>query len=225
MKRAAKKTGEKTMGGIHAFLAKKILPRYPSAQVKKAVDLGAWSGAFAVQLKNAGYDVLAVDRDKGMYEADLPFTATDLNDPDFACKISKGAGFDMVTAIEIIEHLESPIGFLRNIERLLKPDGVAVITTPNMDNVPARLRHLLTGKLHMMDERVPRHITPIFHDLFTRVYLDKAGLELVEHHLCPERGFGVSSQARALIYRLVAAVLPGENLYGDAHVFVVKRKL
>lgn len=100
--------------------------------------------------------------------------------------------------MEVIEHMESPIAFLRNIARLLKPDGVAILTTPNVNNAPARVKFLLTGKLRMMDERGdPTHITPIFWDLLTRQYLPRAGLILLEHRTYPPDGFLVTRPAFA----------------------------
>lgn len=40
--------------------------------------------------------------------------------------------FDVITALEVIEHLHSPDTFLKEIRRLLKPGGYAVISTENL---------------------------------------------------------------------------------------------
>ena len=45
--------------------------------------------------------------------------------------VELGRRFDTIVAGEIIEHLENPGLFLRNMHRHLKPDGVIVISTPN----------------------------------------------------------------------------------------------
>lgn len=42
-----------------------------------------------------------------------------------------GRSFDLIVAGEIIEHLENPGIFLRNLRRHLKPDGRLIISTPN----------------------------------------------------------------------------------------------
>lgn len=61
------------------------------------------------ELKRRGYDMVAGDA----MTADL------------------GERFDVVTAGEIIEHVENPGMLLRNLKRHLKPDGILVLSTPN----------------------------------------------------------------------------------------------
>ena len=209
---------EHTIGGLHDFLDP-ILKRY-ALRGGCAIDLGAGSGALAVRLRELGFEVIAVDINNDRFKADIPFVQLNLNNPDFSSL--GGKVFDFVTAVEVIEHFESPISFLRHIRSLLKPDGVALITTPNLDNAPSRFRFLLTGKLHMMDEKVPNHISPIFYDLFVRQYLPRAGLKLVEHNFFPKNGYKVTRKSYSWAFRLIARLLPGNTLLGDVHVFVLK---
>lgn len=53
--------------------------------------------------------------------------------------------FILVTCIETIEHLEHTRPLLREIYRVLRRDGVVVISTPNILNLRSRLRYLFTG--------------------------------------------------------------------------------
>jgi SAM-dependent methyltransferase len=42
------------------------------------------------------------------------------------------ASCDIVMATEVLEHLPEPVAFLREVRRGLKPDGIAVLTTPDV---------------------------------------------------------------------------------------------
>ena len=42
------------------------------------------------------------------------------------------AAFDLVVSFQVIEHLVDPSDYLREIGRLMKPDGSALLTTPNL---------------------------------------------------------------------------------------------
>lgn len=53
--------------------------------------------------------------------------------------------FDIVTATEVIEHLEHCREVLREIYRVTRPGGICVLTTPNILNLNSRLRFIWFG--------------------------------------------------------------------------------
>ncbi|MFZ0960214.1 MAG: class I SAM-dependent methyltransferase [Terriglobia bacterium] len=196
--------------------------RHATTASHPALDLGTGPGALAVRLRAMGLETTAADIDSSVYKADLPFVRIDLNHRDFASHWG-GETFGLITAVEVLEHMESPINFLWNLARLLRRDGVAVVTTPNVDSVPARVRFFLAGKIRMMDEHSePTHISPIFWDLFQRQYLPRAGLKLVDHLLFPPHGYQLTRPRHALALRPLKWLLGGECLEGDNHVFVLQ---
>jgi len=78
--------------------------------------------------------------------------------------------FDIVTATEVIEHLEDFRAILREMYRVLKPGGVCVMSTPNILNLNSRLRNLWFGFADLMGplpinnrkiESCAGHINPI----------------------------------------------------------------
>ena len=55
------------------------------------------------------------------------------------------ASFDIVTATEVIEHLADFRRVVREINRVLRPGGVCILSTPNILNLNSRLRFLWFG--------------------------------------------------------------------------------
>ncbi|WP_224364791.1 class I SAM-dependent methyltransferase [Hyalangium versicolor] len=199
-----------------------VLRRHLPAPAR-VVDLGAGSGAWASRLVSQGYTVTAVERDTSFYRfSGAPLVAADLNEP-FSARLQ--GSFDGLTAIEVIEHLENPRAFLRECNKLLEPRGRMVLTTPNIENVPARLQFLATGNLRMFgrDPRFndPTHITPIHTFMLERMLKD-TGFELVEHAFNQPHPTGTRPLNR-LITRLVGPLLRGLK-GGDCHIFVLRKQ-
>lgn len=202
-------------------MAERVLARYARPGIR-AADLGSGPGAMALRLQSLGCNVLAVDRTAEGFEAGLPHVALDFDQNDFASELGPDS-FELVTAMEVIEHVESPIGFLRNVGRLLAPGGVAVISTPNVDSLPARAKFMLTGKIRTMDEfSEPTHISPIFWDLLRRQFLRRAGVRLREHFLFPPKGYQLSRKPVAWTFGIAAAAFTGDSILGDNHILVLE---
>jgi 2-polyprenyl-3-methyl-5-hydroxy-6-metoxy-1,4-benzoquinol methylase len=209
-----------TPAGLHEFTAG-IIARYASAGARM-VDLGCGPGAMGERVEPLRMDIVAVDRNPAVYQGKDPFVALDFDGLSFADALGVGT-FDLVIAVEVIEHVESPIGFLRSVARLLAKNGVAVITTPNVDSLAARLKFLLAGKLRMMDERSdPTHISPIFADLLLRQFLPRAGLRIKEHFLYPPNGHQLTRKPIAWTLRLASKAFRGKAITGDHHVLVLE---
>lgn len=213
---------ERTVAGLHGFVVDDVLPTWcPS--VSTAVDLGAGSGAMATRLAARGWSVVAVERDVAGFRAEAPVEHWDLDLPGLPGQLGDRR-FSLVVATEVIEHVESPIGFLRLVEELLDEGGIAVLTTPNVDNALPRVKFLLRDRLRMMDEAGdPTHISPIFLDLLVRQYLPRSGLRLLERRSLPPDGFLVSRRWALTVGKVLARLLPGVANLGDNHVFVLGR--
>jgi hypothetical protein len=193
-----------TNRGLHEFVGERVLARFTHTGLT-AADLGARPGAMAARLRSLGSNVLAADRDAKGGEAGLPHLSIDLNQPEIA--FTQGLNsFSMVTAIEVILHVKSPIGFLRNV-----------------DSLSARLKFFLTGKTRTMDqygELTP--ISQIFFDLLKRQYLPLTWLRLREPIVFAPRSYGLTRKPIAWSLCVASAAFSGDSLLGDNHVFVLE---
>ena len=150
---------------LHPELAARLrVALSPGANV---LDLGAGEGALSMRLKDLGYEVLAVDRDATNFRAvEIPFVQLNFNDAALVAHfaIENERRFDAVIGMEVIEHVENPWDYLRLLKRLVKPGGLVVVTTPNVESWASRWNYLITGRLsHFEDEDYTGsgHINPI----------------------------------------------------------------
>jgi SAM-dependent methyltransferase len=209
---------ELTIPGLHSVVFETVMRlRPPPARV---LDLGAGTGAWADRLQRSGFDVTALERTNAYYGASVPLVLADLND-DFAAQLGP-ARFDIITCIEVVEHIENPRHLLRSARRLTNPGGLVVVTTPNIESTAGRLRFLWTGELRHFGRdpafNEQTHITPI-HSLMFQKALGDVGLHEVEHRY--ERD--MTSGSRWLFGLLALALNPllrGPR-GGDNHIYVL----
>ena len=209
----------RALPGTHELVVETALRYVPRGST--ALDLGAGSGALTQRLLAAQFRVTAADIGDA-FSLDTPFVSIDCNDPSFDRALP--SQYDVIASVEVIEHLENPTAFLRCVSRLLTPSGVAILTTPNVENVPARLKFLLGGKVRAMDEHAPEHVTPIHLDLFFRKIIPVSGLVLADHFVHPKNQFPLTARGyMSPIFRSLIPFLRGPALTGDCHVFVLKK--
>ena len=67
---------------------------------------------------------------------------------------------DVAAAVEVIEHLENPRAFVRELARITRPGGWVVVTTPNQLSALSLLTLLVKGRFSAFQERdYPAHRT------------------------------------------------------------------
>jgi SAM-dependent methyltransferase len=210
---------ERTVDGLHESLVSK-LARIPTGSA--VLDIGCGSGAWLERLADQGFtDLLGLDIDTAQFkssrarglQANLDFDELGLESQSFA----------LITAIELIEHLENPGRLFLHATRLLSPGGVLLLTTPNIESTLARMRFLLTGKLKQFDDKGDQtHVYPVLSTCLERV-VRRYGLAIESRWGYPEDGGSVSSRpATKMMARLLRAMLP-PALEGDISCFFIRR--
>ena len=189
------------------------------ARDAKTLDLASGTGAFLARLRDAGFANLhAVELNVEGFNVDgVTPLAVDLN-ANFAGALPRD--FDLITAIEIIEHLDCPRSFLRNVRALLADNGYLLLTTPNIAHWLGRIRFLLSGELRQFqrhDYDHQRHISPIT-GIQMRLMFEEIGFELIEAATAGTF-FG---PLKAALFTPVAAMF-GQNVSGDVSIYLVRK--
>jgi 2-polyprenyl-3-methyl-5-hydroxy-6-metoxy-1,4-benzoquinol methylase len=111
---------------IAAILRHFVLPVHP-----RLLDVGCAMGAMLEEAKAAGWDPVGVETSK--FAAN--YAAEHTGCPVYAGTLEKAAfsseSFDVVTLMDVIEHVPQPSGLVEEIYRVLRPGGVVFIVTPN----------------------------------------------------------------------------------------------
>ncbi len=128
----------------------------------KVIDFGSGEGAFSQRLIDSGMIVDACDLDTSQLKAKVNRKyELDLNTADIKQSIT--SRYDLVVAVEILEHLHNPWKFLEDCLSLLNAGGIIVLSTPNISGFTSRLRFFMRGTLiaYERTDLVHGHITPL----------------------------------------------------------------
>jgi 2-polyprenyl-3-methyl-5-hydroxy-6-metoxy-1,4-benzoquinol methylase len=166
--RAAEQSKGQSSNVIYRAIQRVITENHLAGAV---LDYGAGTGDLTRQLLNmntfasvSAVDIMAEPSDLA---GKAQWIEHDLNMPVPV----DAARFDLVVAAEVIEHLENPRFVVRELFRLLKPGGSAIISTPNNESWRSLLSLLVQGNfVAFTDTSYPAHITALLRQDITRIF-------------------------------------------------------
>lgn len=199
--------------------AVRLALRYAESKVTpvRLLDVGSGRGLFIESLPKERFEIWSSDL-KNFLSPEAKqkvkeFAIADLNE-----KLSYQKNFfDMITAWQVVEHLENPFCFIREAGRVIKSDGYLIISMPNVFNLRNRFGFLFRAEMHRYNEN-NNHIF-----IFTKTTLNKliqtGGFELVA------KGF-IGRDLSNFIDRLslVRWRLPVNEWFGHSLYLVLKKK-
>ena len=147
------------------------------------LDAGSGAGGWIQIIRELPERIIAVDLlDCGAGKIEgVEFHALDLS---AAALPAPDDSVDVVTALEIIEHLANQRCFVGEAHRILKPGGKFLITTPSCESLTAKLSYLFRGYFPSFSEEVYRfagHIAPTT-ELDLRRMAAEYGFSKIEFH-------------------------------------------
>lgn len=177
------------MPGTHQkFLA--FFRRQQEPTTTRILDVGAGHGAFSQQLHQMGYSVAACDLFPEIFHYDqIECKKVDLTQP-FPYEDNS---FDILIAIEVMEHINDHENFFREASRILQPDGRLYISTPNILSMKSRIRFLFSGffysfqPLDLKNYDGLQHVSSLTLDQYNYIAI-RAGFRAAELNIDKQQG-------------------------------------
>lgn len=154
------------------------------------LDVGCGTGAFLQVARSAGWSVRGVEIGRASADYAATRLGLDVSQGSFYPFVAPDGSFDALTMIEVIEHLEHPSQALDKARTLLRPGGVLLVTTPNVDSLYRRLCGNRWWVINCEDE----HIV-LFNRRTLSAMLESHGFEVVEVRVCGVDWLGLMREA------------------------------
>ena len=215
--------GTRFQGSTTPDLALDIFPRGGAI-----LECGPHFGMFTKFLQEHGFgnlhaldvvDVLHFPDRSGLTFHEIDFNTERMPYPDNY--------FDGVTAWGIIEHMENPYHFMREVHRVLKPGAVLLLSLPNVLHLMSRLRFLATGVFPRWNERT-NHIFVLPRGVFEKTFLRY--FDLAETRFTQPGNLTVNRAYVRVgrVYGVLDAIFrrcPANEWFGNYVVYVLKKKM
>jgi len=176
---------------------------------KTALDVGCGAGLLCEPLARLGAQVTGVDAapeniGAARAHAEASGLTIDYRAGEFETQVA-GRTFDLVTSMEVIEHVTDPAAFVAGLAAALAPGGLMILSTPNRTPL-SRLAMITVGEgLGMIPRGTHDHDKFITPDELTELLAD-AGMEVADLRglsFSPGAGFHLSDDT-SLNYLLTA---------------------
>ena len=151
----------------------------------RLLDIGTGLGAMVETAQEMGFDAEGIDMCEPLVQRaqarGLKVHCTAAEDFD------RTETYDIVTMMDIIEHVPEPVKLLRSVHRMLKSGGKVVVYTPNYRDVVVELSRILYRVKYKNPARIifgANHIC-FFDDRTLALALNNAGFEVNKSLIFP----------------------------------------
>lgn len=137
------------------------------------LDIGCATGAFLVAMRQLGWTVQGVELSEHAADYARRMQNLDVHTGTVESAVFATDSFDIITMWDVLEHVIDPKATLQEVRRILKPNGLLVLSLPNPDCWEARL-----FKQYWVGWDRPRHLH-IFSQTVLNNYLQEAGFDML----------------------------------------------
>lgn len=122
---------------VRARLAQVVASLEPYRQTGRWLDVGCGAGTLMRAAADGGWDVEGTEVSEGAAQA-VRAAGFDVHVGDLAELDLPVASFDVVSLVEVVEHVPDPDALLARIAQLVRPGGATYVTTPNGHGISGR---------------------------------------------------------------------------------------
>ncbi|HEX8486030.1 class I SAM-dependent methyltransferase [Sphingomonas sp.] len=141
----------------------------------KLLDIGCSTGLFLHEASQVGFDVRGAELSLSTAAFARDHFGLDVHAGDWRDAGYADASFDVITLFDVVEHLPDPLSELAAIRRLLKPGGLLLQSTPDIDGLFPRLSYRLAHRLDYWPHPEPPHHLYQFSRRTLSTLTEKAG--------------------------------------------------
>jgi 2-polyprenyl-3-methyl-5-hydroxy-6-metoxy-1,4-benzoquinol methylase len=153
-----------------AHFRRRLQSLQPLSPAGRLLDIGCSCGYFLEVAAESGYDVHGIEFSPGAIAAAHSSIRPRIMRGRLEDLPADQAGsFDVVSAFDLIEHIDEPQPFLRKVSRLLKSGGHVLISTPDSEHF---LRFVMGARWPMLQ---PMQHLSIFSRRSLRLALEQSG--------------------------------------------------
>jgi len=136
----AKNTHAPTVRECYLRTAKsqvRLIEEYASGT--NLLDIGCAQGFFLFSASKAGYTTKGIEISQDAAAYAIKEFGLDVEAKPFEELRFPESSFDIVTLWQVLEHVPYPLTVLKEVYRILKPGGLVVASTPNIEGIPAKI--------------------------------------------------------------------------------------
>ena len=148
-------------------------------QPGRLLDVGCSAGFFLQVAQSQGWDVKGLEYSEDTAQLGRSLYNLDIQIGELTtCDLEPGS-FDALTLWDVIEHVPDPLEVMVQAHRLLAPNGLVAISTPNIDGIFPRLSYTVAKAINYWPHpEPPAHLTQFSTKTLTSM-LENAGFRVL----------------------------------------------
>lgn len=139
------------------------------------LDIGCALGFFMDAAAQQGWRTVGIELSEYAAQSARVRVGSEVHWGELSAASLDANSFDVITLWDVVEHMSDPLGELRECRRVIRPDGLLALTTPDIGSLMAKL----TGARWMGFKLADEHLYYFSRETAARL-LGLAGFEVIQ---------------------------------------------